>query len=153
MASFGSNLRREREMRGVPLEEIAGATKISVRALEALESEEFAKLPGGIFTRSFIRSYARYLGLDEETVLGEYQAVAPTTEDIDLSRMTQSKPNPAKESARTPLLGLLIAMLLLAGGYALFRYSRRVPQNVTSTSIASPSAVPPVTRAGPPRRR
>ena len=72
MSPFGENLRREREMRGVSLEEISIATKISVRLLQAIESEDFAKLPGGIFTRSFIRSYSKYLGLDEESVLGEY---------------------------------------------------------------------------------
>lgn len=76
MASFGENLQREREMRGVTLQEISAATKISVRFLQALEGEEFAKLPGGIFTRSFIRAYAKYLGLDEERVLAEYQLVA-----------------------------------------------------------------------------
>ncbi len=52
MASFGENLRREREMRGVTLQEISAATKISGRFLQALEAEEFAKVPGGVFTRS-----------------------------------------------------------------------------------------------------
>jgi len=142
MASFGANLRREREMRGVPLEEIAGATKISIRSLQALEAEEFSKLLGGIFTRSFIRAYARYLGLDEETVIGEYQAVAPPSEEVDLSRLTRSKPKPAKESSRTTVLGLLIAVLLLAGGYALFRYSRRAVESPVSVSSASRTAPP-----------
>ena len=90
MTSFGANLRREREMRGVPLDEIAAATKISVRCLQALEAEEFSKLPGGIFTRSFIRAYAKYLGLDEETVMAEFQVVAPPMEEADLSKLTPS---------------------------------------------------------------
>ena len=51
MATFGENLRREREMRGVTLEEISDATKIAVRTLAALEADDFSKLPGGIFTR------------------------------------------------------------------------------------------------------
>jgi len=147
MASFGANLRREREMRGVPLEEIAGATKISVRALTALEAEEFSKLPGGIFTRSFIRSYARYLGLDEETVLGEYDAVAPPNEDLDLSRLSLSKPKPPKEGAKTRILGLLVAVLLLAGGYALFRYSRRAVESPVSASSTGRNASPPAAAA------
>ena len=61
MPAFGENLRREREMRGVSLEEISSATKISLRFLDAIEREDFSKLPGGIFSRSFIRTYARYL--------------------------------------------------------------------------------------------
>ena len=73
MSAFGENLRREREMRGVSLEEISFATKISLRFLEAIEREDFSKLPGGIFSRSFIRTYARYLGLDEDRVVAEFQ--------------------------------------------------------------------------------
>src|SRR5439155_841481 len=63
MASFGENLRRERELRGVDLREIANATKISVRFLQALEQDRVDVLPGGIFPRSFVRQYAKYLGL------------------------------------------------------------------------------------------
>ncbi|MCZ6904391.1 MAG: helix-turn-helix domain-containing protein, partial [Acidobacteria bacterium] len=73
MGSFGENLRREREMRGVDLREIADATRINLRFLEAVENEKFGALPGGVFNRGFIRSYARYLGLDEEKILGEYE--------------------------------------------------------------------------------
>ena len=73
MTGFGEYLRREREMRGVTLEEISAATRISIRFLEAIENEELSKLPGGIFTRSFVRTYARYLGLDEERVLADCQ--------------------------------------------------------------------------------
>jgi cytoskeleton protein RodZ len=142
MATFGANLRREREMRGVPLEEIAAATKISVRSLQALEAEEFAKLPGGIFTRSFIRAYAKYLGLDEETVIGEYQAVAPASEDADLSRLSPSKPRPPTGKSRTPIWGLLFALVLLAGGFAIFRYSHRVVES-QGTGLSHLSAAPP----------
>ena len=87
MPAFGENLRREREMRGVSLEEISSATKISLRFLEAIEREDFAKLPGGIFSRSFIRTYARYLGLDEERVVAEFQLAAQPQTDFDLHRM------------------------------------------------------------------
>jgi cytoskeleton protein RodZ len=75
MASFGENLRREREMRGVTLEEIAAATKISVRFLGSLESEQFERLPGGVFNRGFLRAYAQYLGLDEGKLLADYGLV------------------------------------------------------------------------------
>src|SRR5271169_5023011 len=142
MSTFGANLRREREMRGVPLDEIAAATKISVRSLQALEAEEFSKLPGGIFTRSFIRAYAKYLGLDEETVIGEYQAVAPPSEDADLSRLSPSKPRPPTEKSRTPIWGLLFALVLLAGGFAILRYSHRFVES-QGTGLNHRSAAPP----------
>ncbi|MHB8486229.1 MAG: helix-turn-helix domain-containing protein [Candidatus Acidiferrales bacterium] len=69
---FGEHLKREREMRGVSLEEISAATRISVRFLEALENEQWEQLPGGIFNRGFIRSVARFLGMDEENLVAEY---------------------------------------------------------------------------------
>ncbi len=59
-------------MRGVTLEEISAATRISLRFLEALESEQWDSLPGGIFNRGFIRAVARFLGLNEESLVAEY---------------------------------------------------------------------------------
>jgi len=69
---FGEHLRREREMRGVSLEEISLATRIAPRFLTALENEQWEKLPGGVFNRGFIRSIAHYLGLDEDSMVAEY---------------------------------------------------------------------------------
>src|ERR1700721_1371618 len=69
---FGEHLKREREMRGVSLEEISSATRIAPRFLAALESEQWELLPGGVFNRGFIRSVARYLGLDEDSLVAEY---------------------------------------------------------------------------------
>src|SRR5260370_14529442 len=66
MSAFGERLRREREMRGITLDEISESTKISRRHLESLEREDFDSLPGGIFNKGFVRSYARFLGLDED---------------------------------------------------------------------------------------
>ena len=66
--NFGERLKRERELREVTLEEITSATRIGPRFLEALENEEWEKLPGGVFNRGFVRSIARYLGLDEEAI-------------------------------------------------------------------------------------
>jgi cytoskeleton protein RodZ len=146
MASFGENLRREREMRGVTLQEISAATKISVRFLLALEDEAFAKLPGGIFTRSFIRAYAKYLGLDEEHVLAEYQLVAQARPDVDLTRLTVSNPEARRDTSRTPILTLVLAIVLVGGGYGIFRYSRRALTR--SASVPTPAQVSPVAPAG-----
>jgi cytoskeleton protein RodZ len=154
MPAFGENLRREREMRGVSLEEISSATKISLRFLEAIEREDFSKLPGGIFSRSFIRSYARYLGLDEERVVAEYQLAAQPQVDFDLHRMPSGTFSSARRSARTPLIATLVAVVLLAGGYVLFRYSPRAsevpapPPPVLTPKPAAPPTVPVPTTPG-----
>src|SRR5216683_1868756 len=72
MASFGENLRRERELRGIDLREMAEATKISIRFLQALEQDRVDILPGGIFPRAFVRQYAKYLGLDPDRLVAEF---------------------------------------------------------------------------------
>lgn len=149
MGTFGENLRREREMRGVTLEEISDATKISVRALRAMETDEFEKLPGGIFTRSFIRAYAKYLGLDEEKIMAEFQLVAPASaQQTDLGRMSQQRTPPPEEKSRAGLAALLVAVLLLAGGFAYYRFAKRASK--TPPTSAQPAAQRPPIQAPSP---
>jgi cytoskeletal protein RodZ len=143
MTGFGEQLRREREMRGVSLEEISVATKISIRFLQAIENEQLSKLPGGIFTRSFVRTYARYLGLDEERVLADCQLAGQPKPEVDIQRITANRARPDSAAARTRIIGLLLAGVLLAGGYALFRYSRRM----TEQQRRAPMVIPPSTPA------
>lgn len=77
MSSFGEILRQERELRGVSLREIADATKISIRFLEALEQDRLEVLPGGLFKRAFVRQYANHLGLDADRLVDEFVAANP----------------------------------------------------------------------------
>jgi cytoskeleton protein RodZ len=72
--SFGEELRRERVVREIPLEEIAAATKISLRLLTALEKSDLSKLPAPTFTRGFIRAYARHIGIDPDEKVNAYLA-------------------------------------------------------------------------------
>jgi len=141
---FGEYLRREREMRGVSLEEISTATKISIRFLQAIEDEELSRLPGGIFTRSFVRTYARYLGLDEERVMADCQLADQQRPEIDIRRITANRARPDKSASRTRIIALLVAVVLLAIGYALFHYSRRIMEQQTS----APVVIPPSTTTG-----
>ena len=69
---FGARLREARELKGITLNEIAAATKISISVLEALEQNDISRLPGGIFSRAFIRSYANAVGLDPEKAVREF---------------------------------------------------------------------------------
>lgn len=78
MASIGETLRRERQKRNLELTSVAQELRISVRFLAAIENEEFDKLPGGIFSKSFVRQYAAFLGLDADGLVAEFQnAVEP----------------------------------------------------------------------------
>src|ERR1017187_5720054 len=81
MTLVGETLRRERLKRNLDLEEISRELKISTRFLQAIENDQYEKLPGGVFAKSFVRQYARLLGLDEEAMAGEVQQVlAPASQ-------------------------------------------------------------------------
>src|SRR6266700_1640243 len=76
MTSIGERLRRERLQNKLSLEKISLETKIGVRLLEAIEAEQFEKLPGGVFRRSFVLQYARALGIDPDALSGELQQLS-----------------------------------------------------------------------------
>jgi len=74
MGGLGDQLRREREARGITLGEISESTKISSSFLRALEQEDFQRLPGGVFNRGFVRAYCRFLGIDEDATVADFDA-------------------------------------------------------------------------------
>lgn len=118
LAGFGERLERERVKRGIKLEQISGQTKISTRMLRALETEEFEKLPGGVFNRAFVRSYARYLGLDEEQAVADYIAVAG---EVELPLPVQQADEPEEVRRWLPLAGIVVLIVLI--GVAMWQYS------------------------------
>ncbi len=95
LATFGEELRREREIRGISLKEIADATKISKRFLDALERNDHKTLPAPVFTRGFVREYARYVGLNAEEMVNRYNFAASNDDRIE-------KPPPVARYAQTP---------------------------------------------------
>src|SRR5437868_10238086 len=109
LASFGEELKREREIRGISVKEIADATKISKRFLEAIERNDHKTLPAPVFTRGFVREYARYLGLNAEEMVNRYNFAAVGDERIEqsahLERLTtpQAPPLPRKKAPPTSM--------------------------------------------------
>src|SRR4051812_28225893 len=94
---LGEELRRRREELGISLLEISESTRIGTRFLKAIESDNFSSLPGGIFTRSFIRAYARRVGMDEDEALALYQEQSgdpehPMSDPVDLPRADEQFP-------------------------------------------------------------
>lgn len=122
MASFGENLRRERELRGITLPELANATKIAQRYLEALERNRFEQLPGGIFNRGFVRAVARYLKLDESFWVSEFVRAAHEEPDV-VARYALVPPGPPA-SARVSLWSFLLLVAVFAGAAYLVHDAR-----------------------------
>jgi cytoskeleton protein RodZ len=82
MSEFGASFLKAREALGLSLEDIAVETRISTRFLLAIESEEFERLPGGIFNRGFIRLYAQRVGLDAERAVADYERLTDGSDNI-----------------------------------------------------------------------
>jgi cytoskeleton protein RodZ len=160
MGSLGTILRREREARGITLEEIAERTKIGIPLLRAIETEQFDKLPGGLFNKSFVRQYAGVLGVDEEIAVKEYlQAFGARKEAPVAARSRPPEPSFAMESESSRLiLGVLgigiLAAGLAYGGYRLYGYLAAGPapeeaSGVTVLSAAEPAPSATVELPGP----
>src|SRR5262249_9796539 len=138
--AFGVSLKRERELRGISLAEISKTTKISVRLLEAIEADRFDVLPEGVFRKSFIKSYAKYLGMNEEQILHEYDLeVRPSVVSQSAPEKTSVslKDSPAG-SKRVLLLALGVLLVVIVAGYR-FWYSTEEPPKETSIPTVAPS--------------
>ncbi len=119
--SFGDELRRERIVREVSLEEISAATKISLRLLSALESGDLAKLPAPVFIRGFIRAYCLHLGLDPVEKINTYLAdVRPNAGPPPIASRPGSGSRflRGRRSTAGTILGGVTAVLLLLGWIA-----------------------------------
>jgi cytoskeleton protein RodZ len=143
MGSFGDRLRREREMRGITLDEIAESTKISRKNLESLEKEDFDSLPGGIFNKGFVRAYARYLGIDEDQAVADYASnshEAPPPEDqfpLEIHEKPDRKLNP--RVPRWPLIGAVAAIMVIGIGYTVWAKKGRQHETAGTVSAAEPA--------------
>jgi cytoskeleton protein RodZ len=174
MSSIGETLRRERLRRNLGLDQISRELKISTRFLDAIEQERFERLPAGVFAKSFVRQYARYLGLDEDEVVAEVQRilappatvddpnapVVPPVSDIRVPPMEQWQSigdhRGIDWSSSLPSLALVVVVMLVCSGvYAFWQHNRRgvtvaqvEPPPAQTIAPQQPSAAPPVSESG-----
>lgn len=150
--SFGTELQQERLTRDVSLESIAETTKVAMRYLRALEEDTYAKLPGGVFNRGIVRSYCRFLGLDEEEWLQRFNAFARSEGEEDWTEFAQNvKRSRETLQARNRLrwlgvLGmvLLLAIAVLAAVHFLFGVNLHLPFLRHVASFATPPRSAPL---------
>lgn len=154
--SFGRKLREARERKGVSLRQIANATKISVVALEALERDDISRLPGGIFSRAFVRSYAIEVGLDPEDTIRDFINQFPgdsvTAGHSSSKQIEDSEALESDRRAATTFLLLLgisapIAAVVLYYGMGREQVSVSVPAQ--PPAIAVPASTPPSAGVAP----
>jgi cytoskeleton protein RodZ len=144
---IGEKLRLERETRGIALRDISEHTRISMRYLEAIESDDYRRLPGGIFNRSFIRAYAKFVGYNEQEAIEEYSSQMREHGESDDVVKSQRSQVYTDDSAhhRSPLWRLLLVVIILAalsfGVWALLHFyfqtvHERNPIQQTKTVLA-----------------
>ena len=146
-ATIGEQLRLAREERGIPLREISDETRISVRYLEAIESNDYKRLPGGIFNRSFVKAYARCVGYDEKEAVDAYvqhmRDQGETGDDVTTTPH-QSKVYTDAPATRSPVLTVFLAIVILAiltlGALAALHWFQR--RSATLNNIGLPTLTP-----------
>jgi cytoskeleton protein RodZ len=150
---FGNKLREARERRGISLREIANTTKISVSALEALERNDISRLPGGIFSRAFVRSYAIEVGLDPEETIQEFIAQCPhdsvTAGHPASERLVDHDTLESDRRMTSTFLRLLVISIPIAGVVLYFGTVGRQTQPSSPAEAVAGVTAPP-TAAMPP---
>jgi cytoskeletal protein RodZ len=150
MSDFGGKLRLARERRGISLRQIAASTKISIAVLEALERNDISKLPGGIFSRGFVRSYAIEVGLDPDATVHEFLEkfqAAPVTPIGDAPAVPEEESTFETQQRIARVVTLLVAISVPLIGLVLYftlRPQRSVEAPQPSASAESSPPPPPV---------
>ena len=149
MGQFGEDLRKERESRGVALEAITDATKISGRHLSALERDQFEQLPGGVFNKGIVRGYARVVGLDEDAWVGRFLSAYQGSgqvkqDDADWAEFAENvgkhrKADGVRPDLRLRWAGVVLLLMLIAGlGWFVYQY---VHKKAAIAGVDAPAAM------------
>lgn len=145
--TVGARLRAAREKRGVSLRQIANSTRISVMSLEALERSDLSRLPGGIFTRAFVRAYAQEVGLDPDRTIQDFIAELPPEAATATAHATAVEDGEKLESDRRAVataIRLVLVSLPIIGlviYYGTHRMPAAAPETPSATVAESPASL------------
>jgi cytoskeletal protein RodZ len=151
---LGRKLRDARERKGISLREISNRTKIAVAVLEGLEREDISRLPGGIFGRAFVRSFATEVGLDPEASIQEFMLQFrddlatvghPPSERIDENEILERK------RGKTGRVLAVIALAGVAAGAAAYLWLPRFRDQSAAIAQQTPPAAAVLSGAAPSR--
>jgi cytoskeleton protein RodZ len=146
--TLGEKLRQAREERGITISEVAEQTRISALYLECIENNDYKVLPGGIFNKGFVKSYAKYVGIDDQEALRDYtQLMSDQGHSNELEDTKTYRPevltddNSRTTSIPTIILAVVILGLLAGGIFALVRYWQDIQNQPVATNTTSNKAV------------
>jgi cytoskeleton protein RodZ len=154
MDQLGEELKRAREAAGLSLRDMETRTKISVTALEALERNDFSRLPGGIFGRSFVRAYALEVGVDPDATVSRFITLLEESEREAAERRAARRPEITQDDRqflerqkRALLLLQIVAAVVVVGVIALVTWRVQVmlaePEVAVETPAPAQAILPP----------
>lgn len=140
--TLGEKLREAREAKGISLSEVAEQTRISPYYIEAIERDDYKPLPGGIFNKGFVKSFAKYVGINENDALAAYLSQLSTEAPPEPEQRNTYRPEVLTDEAsnRSSLPTVLIAVLILGAMTAIVLYGLNYFSNSPNT-IANNSNV------------
>jgi cytoskeletal protein RodZ len=143
MTNFGQSFKKARESKGISLDQIAKETRISSRFLTAIENEQFHLLPGGIFNRGFVRTFAAAVGLDADQAVSDYERLATAREPNDI--LTSANAQPSKSERHLYPVAIGVLALAIAIFYVVTRDSSpgaEAPASGLAPAISEPAPAP-----------
>lgn len=150
-ASLGAQLRAAREAQGASIRQISEQTRLSPRYLEAIEADDYKRLPGGMYNRNFIKAYAHQLGFPEEQAMDLYTRASReqgTPADEEMPTSYQPRVYTNGDSSRSPAVTFLIGALML-GVLSLVAFAAVHWWNRQSANPAPQAEVQPTPTAAP----
>ncbi len=119
--TLGEKLREAREERDITISEVAEQTRISSQYLECIENNDYRSLPGGIFNKGFVKTFAKYVGVDEQEALVDYSRIVAANEEIGEPELKLYKPEVLTDdksgSSMIPTIIVAVVILgLMTGG-------------------------------------
>lgn len=140
--TLGEKLRQAREERGISISEVAEQTRISPHYLDCIENDDYRTLPGGIFNKGFVKSYAKTVGLDEQEALQDYSHLIAQQEGESSDEPQNYKPEVLTDDRNvssmipTIIIAVIILGLMTWGLLTLVKYIQE-NQGQTSTNTAN----------------
>jgi cytoskeletal protein RodZ len=139
MQTVGNYLRQQREAKGMSIEEVARATRVPMSSVERLESDQFDELPGEVFVRGFMKSYARAVALDSDDVLARYTASRRVAWVTPLPISSPTRPARTKRYGVAIAFVLLLILFTLALSIVLKPRGDDLPQELSALDTAPPT--------------
>jgi cytoskeletal protein RodZ len=144
--TLGEKLREAREERGLSIGEVAEQTRISSLYLESIERDDYKPLPGGIFNKGFVKSYAKFVGLDENEAVQEYSRIVAKTEGLEDKELrvyrseVLTDDNVANSMVPTLIFAGIILALITGGVLFLLNYLQNQPTEPAANTNANANA-------------